>query len=71
MGSKVKNLKVEEKMKKCIENGVRDIWVGLYDLWLEYKLFRDDPDKVQELMEDDGVTSHEDKHYGNGNENDI
>lgn len=34
------------KMESYVENGVRDLWLGLYDQWAEYKNFRDDAAKL-------------------------
>ena len=42
-------------MEHYVENGVRDLWIGLYDQWAEYKNQREYPDQLQEIRERDNI----------------
>ena len=46
---------LKSKMESYVENGVRDLWIGLYDQWAEYKNHRDYPEKLQEIRERDNL----------------
>ena len=51
-------------MEHYVENGVRDLWIGLYDQWAEYKNQREYPEKLQEIRERDNIAVQERQHQG-------
>lgn len=55
---------LKSKMESYVENGVRDLWIGLYDQWAEYKNHREYPDKLQEIRERDNIAVQERQHQG-------
>ena len=44
-----KDIEKKNKVEAYVENGIRDLWIGLYDLWAEYKMYREFPSKLAEI----------------------
>ena len=49
-------------MQNYVENGIRDLWIGLYDLWSEYKKYREFPKKLAEIKNKDNIFVKEHLH---------
>ena len=42
-------------MENNIQTDIRELWLGLYDLWADFKLYRNFPDQIEQMKINDGV----------------